>query len=91
MAVRLTFELVFAAGVAAAFVGALAIVMAGLSRPWLGRAPSDDPLRQVVSRNPYEAVFLFYWRQRRWASLSLGLGALVAVITGLAMLAIWGE
>lgn len=88
---RLTFELVFLAGVGAALVGALAIVMAGLSRPWLGRHPSDDPLREVVRRNPYETILLFYWRQRRWASLALIAGTAVTLATGVAMLAIWGE
>jgi hypothetical protein len=67
-------------GVAVAAVSGFVLLMARLARPWLGRRVNEQPLRAVVSTDPYEAMFLFFWRQRRWAGPTFVAGCILAVI-----------
>jgi hypothetical protein len=56
------------------FFGAMALI----SRPWLGRHPSEAPWYDAARRNPYEASLLFFWRLRKKAALATGVGSVLA-------------
>lgn len=68
------------AGVAIASVGAFVAVLALVSRPWLGRQVTQEPIRELISINPYEATFVFLWRQLRWARWLFVAGCVLAIL-----------
>jgi hypothetical protein len=73
-------DVVAQAGVVIAAVSGFVLLMAVISRPWLGRRASEQPLGEAVSANPYEATFLFLWRQRRWAGPTFIVGCALAIL-----------
>jgi hypothetical protein len=65
-------------GVCLLAVGLFFLALAFISRPWLGRVPTDASWGEAAKRNPYEASFLFFWRQRKKAAAAVGIGSVLA-------------